>query len=85
MAPFRQEFVAKLLWYSWDAGTRSAFAQPGGVGLKVLQVPVPVPPGSFAKREVFEVRTMTTEIFLSKPEVLGMKSRIKSLVTLSHV
>lgn len=32
-----QEFVAKLLWYSWDAGTRSAFAQPGGVGLKVLQ------------------------------------------------
>lgn len=34
-----QEFVAKLLWYSWDAGTRSAFAQPGGVGLKVLQVP----------------------------------------------
>ena len=31
--------MAKLLWYSWDAGTRSAFAQPGGVGLKVLQVP----------------------------------------------
>ena len=35
--PAMQEFVAKLLWYSWDAGTRSAFAQPGGVGLKVLQ------------------------------------------------
>lgn len=35
----RQEFVAKLLWYSWDAGTRSAFAQPGGVGLRVLQAP----------------------------------------------
>eukprot|EP00439_Symbiodinium_sp_Y106_P052455 s908_g7.t1 len=31
------EFVAKLLWLAWDASTRSAFAQPGGVGLKVLQ------------------------------------------------
>ena len=32
-----QEFVAKFLWFGWDAGARSAFAQPGGVGLKVLQ------------------------------------------------
>ena len=24
-------------WLAWDASTRSAFAQPGGVGLKVLQ------------------------------------------------
>ncbi|CAK9113337.1 Laminin subunit alpha-2 (Laminin M chain) (Laminin-12 subunit alpha) (Laminin-2 subunit alpha) (Laminin-4 subunit alpha) (Merosin heavy chain) [Durusdinium trenchii] len=32
-----QEFVAKLLWFGWDAGARGAFAQPGGVGLKVLQ------------------------------------------------
>jgi len=35
--PRCQEFVAKLLWLAWDASTRSAFAQPGGVGLKVLQ------------------------------------------------
>ena len=32
-----EEFVAKLLWFGWDAGARGAFAQPGGVGLKVLQ------------------------------------------------
>eukprot|EP00930_Biecheleria_cincta_P028798 TRINITY_DN20067_c0_g1_i2.p1 TRINITY_DN20067_c0_g1~~TRINITY_DN20067_c0_g1_i2.p1 ORF type:complete len:1055 (-),score=284.52 TRINITY_DN20067_c0_g1_i2:67-3231(-) len=35
--PKCQEFVAKLLWLAWDASTRSAFAQPGGQGLKVLQ------------------------------------------------
>jgi len=35
--PKCQEFVAKLLWLAWDAGSRAAFAQPGGMGLKVLQ------------------------------------------------
>lgn len=32
-----QEFVAKLLWLAWDAPVRSAFAQPGGQGMRVLQ------------------------------------------------
>jgi len=35
--PKCQEFVAKLLWLAWDAPVRSAFAQPGGQGMRVLQ------------------------------------------------
>jgi hypothetical protein len=32
-----QEFVAKLLWFAWDAQVRTQFSQPGGQGLKILQ------------------------------------------------
>jgi len=32
-----QEFVAKLLWLSWEKAVRGVFAQPGGQGLRILQ------------------------------------------------
>ena len=37
MDPLGKPQTLGLRWLAWDAATRTAFAQPGGVGLKVLQ------------------------------------------------
>jgi len=43
-----QEFVAKLLWLSWDTAPHAQFAQPGGQGLRLLKALIQSPSATCA-------------------------------------